>query len=103
MGILSTLFGQSTNQLTEYIAKGAIYLDVRTEREFNTNHIKKALNIPLQELLYRIDEIKKAGKPVIVYCASGARSSSATRFLKQNGIDAINGGGISKVRYAIFS
>ncbi|WP_411895835.1 rhodanese-like domain-containing protein [Winogradskyella sp. A2] len=102
MGILSALFGQSTNQLAEYIEKGAIYLDVRTEKEFNTNHIKTAINIPLQELNYRVDEIKKTNKPIIVYCASGMRSANATSFLKQNGIDAINGGGISKVRNAIF-
>jgi rhodanese-related sulfurtransferase len=102
MGILSALFRQSTNQLAEYIEKDAIYLDVRTEKEFNTNHIKTAINIPLQELNYRVDEIKKTNKPVIVYCASGMRSANATSFLKQNGIDAINGGGISKVRNAIF-
>lgn len=102
MGILSALFGQSTNQLAEYIEKGAIYLDVRTEKEFNTNHIKTAINIPLQELNYRVDEIKKTNKPVIVYCASGMRSANATGFLKQNDIDAINGGGITKVRNAIF-
>ena len=102
MGILSALFGQSTNQLAEYIEKGAIYLDVRTEKEFNTNHIKTAINIPLQELNYRVDEIKKTNKPIIVYCASGMRSANATSFLKQNGIDAINGGGIFKVRNAIF-
>ena len=34
----------------------------------------------------------KLGKPVITCCRSGARSGSAATILKQNGIDAINGG-----------
>lgn len=102
MGILNALFGQSTNLLSEYIEKDSLLLDVRTESEFSNGHIASAINIPLPELNYRVDEIKKAKKSVIVYCASGMRSASATRFLRQNGIDALNGGGMAKVRKSIY-
>ncbi len=101
MGLLNLLFGNSANQLIEYIANDSIILDVRTKPEYHTNHIKSALHIPLQELNHRVKEIKKLNKPVIVYCASGMRSANAANFLKSNGVDAINGGGIAKVRAAL--
>ena len=98
MGLLNALFGKSTNNVAEYIEKGAIILDVRTKSEYEGGHIKNALHIPVQELGNRIDEIKKLNKPVIAYCASGMRSGSASSMLKSNGIDAINGGGISSLQ-----
>ena len=98
MGLLNALFGKSTNNVAEYIEKGAIVLDVRTKSEYQGGHIKNAKHIPLQELGNRINEIKKLNKPVIAYCASGMRSASAASILKSNGIDAINGGGISSLQ-----
>ena len=38
------------------------------------------------------DKLKSFEKPVIAVCRSGARSGQATNFLKQNGVDVINGG-----------
>lgn len=98
MGLLNILFGKSTNNIAEYIEKGAIILDVRTLSEYQGEHIKNAMHIPLQELKSRFDEVKKLNKPVIAYCASGIRSGSATSILKSNGIDAINGGGIGSLQ-----
>ncbi len=40
----------------------------------------------------KVLEIKKMNKKVIAVCRSGARSGQAASFLKQQGIDAINGG-----------
>ncbi|MBO8126861.1 MAG: rhodanese-like domain-containing protein [Firmicutes bacterium] len=59
-------------------------VDVRTEKEFAQGHIEGAINIPLQELADRYDEIP-SDKPVIVHCKSGARSSYATAFLQMLG------------------
>lgn len=98
MGLFNALFGKSTNNVAEYIAKDAILLDVRTRGEFQGGHIKKAVHIPLQELNNRFKEVKKLNKPVIAYCASGMRSGSATSILKSNGVDAINGGGINSLQ-----
>ncbi|MCA0133290.1 rhodanese-like domain-containing protein [Winogradskyella alexanderae] len=102
MGFFNILSGKSAEELMEYIEKGAVLLDVRSDREYFLDHIQSAVHIPINELEYRVDEIKKSNKPIIVYCASGMRSANATRFLKQNGIDAINGGGISTVRKSLF-
>lgn len=98
MGLLNALFGKSTNNVEEYIAKNAIILDVRTIGEYRGGHIKNAKHIPLQELNNRINEIKKLNKPVIVYCASGMRSGSGASILKSRGVDAINGGGIGSLQ-----
>jgi len=98
MGLLNALFGKSTNNVAEYIAKDAVILDVRTLNEFQSGHIKNALHIPVQELGNRFNEVKKLNKPVIAYCASGMRSGSATSMLKSKGVDVINGGGMGSLQ-----
>ena len=39
-----------------------------------------------------IDKIKSWNKPVVVVCRSGGRAGSALSYLKNAGVDAINGG-----------
>lgn len=84
--------GNDAGKISEYIENGAIILDVRTPMEFREGHVKGSINIPLQELTSRYNEIKKQNKPVIACCRSGARSGSAATFLNGKGIDTINGG-----------
>jgi rhodanese-related sulfurtransferase len=94
MGLLDFLgFGNKSNSIQEFKEKGAVIIDVRSQGEFAGGHIKGAKNIPLNEIGNKINDIKKLNKPVIACCASGMRSSQATSILKQNGIEAINGGG----------
>ena len=90
MGILDFLgFGTKTNDVQEYVQKGAIILDVRTPSEFKDGHIKGSKNIALQTLNGQVETIKKWNKPIIACCKSGMRSAQATSILKQNGIDCI--------------
>jgi phage shock protein E len=94
MGLLDFLgLGNKSESIQEFIEKGAVIIDVRSPGEFAGGHIKGSKNIPLNEIGAKINDIKKLNKPVIACCASGMRSSQATSILKQNGIDAINGGG----------
>ena len=94
MGILDILgFGNKSNEIKEFVANGAIILDVRTPEEFKEGHIKGSKNIALHSLNAKIAEIKKWNKPVIACCRSGMRSAQATSILNQNGIECINGGG----------
>ena len=94
MGLLDFLgLGNKSESIQEFVEKGAIIIDVRSPGEFSGGHIKGSKNIPLNEIGAKINEIKKLNKPVIACCASGMRSSQATSILKQNGIEAINGGG----------
>lgn len=67
----------------------AILLDVRTVREYNRRHIAGFVNIPVDELRERLNEIKP-GKPVYVICESGLRSYIASRILEGNGYETYN-------------
>lgn len=67
-------------------------VDVRTPGEFMGGHVAGSINIPLNEIQRRVDEIKALPQPIILCCASGNRSSQATGFLKSCGIDCMNGG-----------
>ena len=93
MGIFDFLFGNKKKQVQEFLDKGAIILDVRTQREWDNGHIKNAKHIPLDQLRNQVAKLKKMNKPVITCCASGARSAQAVQILKSNNIDATNGGG----------
>ena len=67
-------------------------VDVRTPGEFMGGHVAGSINIPLQEIQERLDEVKALPQPIILCCASGNRSGQATSFLKSKGIDCSNGG-----------
>ena len=66
-----------------------ILLDTRTAREYSSGHIEGFVNIPVDELRDRLDEIEP-GKPVYVICQSGLRSYIATRILEGYGYEAYN-------------
>ncbi len=74
-------------------------IDVRTRAEFSGGHVANSLNIPLQEIQQRLEEIKKLPQPIVLCCASGNRSGQATAFLKSIGIDCENGGSWLDVNY----
>ena len=67
-------------------------LDVRTPQEFTAGHIPGAVNIEVDQLRSRLDEIPK-DREVAVYCQVGQRGYLATRILRQNGFSASNIGG----------
>lgn len=66
-------------------------LDVRTTREYNRRHLKNAINIPLDVLNSKVNELEKEKeKLIIVYCKSGNRSVKASRILARNGYLPLN-------------
>lgn len=68
--------------------KDAVVLDVREQGEFSNGHITGSKHFPLAALEKRGDDLKKfARKPVVVVCASGARSRSACATLKKLGFE----------------
>lgn len=71
----------------ELVAAGAFLLDVRTAGEFAGGHLDGATNIPVSDLGDHLDQVPN-DKTIVVYCASGARSASATRALRAKGYDA---------------
>jgi len=61
-----------------------LVLDVRNINEYESSHIKGALNIAVDELRFRLDEVPR-GRPIVLHCKSGFRSHLALRILKENG------------------
>lgn len=63
-----------------------LILDVRTEREFAAGHLEDAMLIPVQDLQRRLAELSAHKQdPVLVYCASGNRSTVAAKLLVDAG------------------
>ena len=64
-------------------------LDVRTPREFERGHLPGAVNIPVDALRDRLQELDP-NKEVLEYCQVGVRAHTAQRILSQNGFKVRN-------------
>ena len=81
--------------------ENATVIDVREPYEFNHGHNQGAINIPLNQVLGRSEEIAKMSKPLILVCQSGNRSGMAVSMLKAKGVDELyNGGSVNDVEMA---
>lgn len=67
-------------ELKDMDLSGTTLIDVRTSDEYNLGTIRNAINIPVDELRQRMNEIP-ADKPVIVFCAIGLRGYIALKIL----------------------
>lgn len=75
-----------------------LLLDVRTPREFKAGHLKDALLIPVQELKRRLNELSDfKEQEILVYCATGNRSTVAAKILNDNGFKRV-----SNLRHGIY-
>ena len=92
LGILFlTMITAKAQTLAERInAKNATLIDVRTPEEFAKGTAEGAINIPLEEIGTRWQELK--GKEnVVLFCRRGIRAGKAQDILKKNGIASVNG------------
>jgi len=64
------------------------FVDVRTVEEYKQGHVPGAINIPVQVLADRLNEVPK-DKQVYVYCESGVRSAKAAKLLATSGFTNI--------------
>jgi rhodanese-related sulfurtransferase len=76
-------------------------IDVRSRGEFAGGNVAGSINIPLDEIQGKVEEIKAMKQPVVLCCASGNRSGQATYFLQAQGIDCENGGSWLDVNYQL--
>ncbi len=84
--------GISVENMNELKTQGALVVDVRTSGEFAQGSAPGSLNVPLDELAQRLGELDR-DKPIILCCASGARSMYALRFLQQAGYSDVHNAG----------
>ncbi|WP_461206739.1 rhodanese-like domain-containing protein [Clostridium sp. DL1XJH146] len=78
-----------------------ILLDVRSEEEYEKEHITNAVNLPIDSINQKANEvIQDKGTKIIVYCQKGKRSKKATKMLYKLGYKNIyNLGGIENWPY----
>jgi len=68
--------------------QGALLIDVRSAAEFASGNAPGSVNIPLQELGSKLQEIPTT-VPVVLCCASGSRSGMAKMMLKRKGYQKV--------------
>ena len=91
------------NMLKELVKKSStVVVDVRSSWEYETGHKPGAKNIPLEEVPYKVEELKSMKSPIVFYCRSGNRSGMAVSILKQNGVaNVYNGGGLGDMQFLL--
>lgn len=64
----------------------AIIIDVRDEEEYLESHVQGAINVPVYEILEKINKIVKNKDDIIIlYCKTGKRSKMAKKILEEEG------------------
>ena len=95
----------SVEQVKEDLDEGKdfILLDVRTVEEYEAGHIEGAINIPLKDLAYEVEnEIPDTKETIYLYCRSGVRVITAGHILHDLGYENVyNMGGILSWPYEI--
>lgn len=80
------------SELKKQMDKGEkiLLLDVRSDAEFNMGHIKGSINIPIEQISIRIDELPyEPSLQIVVICTSGSRSVYAAFFLRAYGYNNV--------------
>ncbi len=77
------------HEIDKIVADGGLIIDVRDANERDHGFIKNSINIPVNELRDRLDELPK-NKPIYITCQVGLRGYLATRILKGNGYHPVN-------------
>ncbi len=68
--------------------RNMVILDVRGQSEYDSGHLQNATLIPSTELASRLYQLDKQ-KDILVYCASGGRSATASQLLADNGFPSV--------------
>ena len=68
----------------------SVFLDVRTNEEYNAGHIPGAILVPVDQVEQSTIVKKLKNDSIIVYCHSGNRSLKASRILEKQGYKVYN-------------
>lgn len=86
-----SLFKSISSTQAEKLIKDSsdlIIIDVRRYSEFKQGRIPNAINIPVEELEWEIEELKEnIDKPILVYCKAGHKSALACQMLEEEGFN----------------
>lgn len=68
-------------------------VDVRSPMEYEMGNVEGSINIPMNEVVDRLEELRGM-QPMVVFCQSGNRSGQVLQYLEAQGFDKVwNGGG----------
>jgi phage shock protein E len=80
--------GQSSARLGDPARDGAVVIDVRTPGEYARGHVAGSTNVPVDEVVHRIEEVvPDKTTPLVVYCQTGRRSETAAELLEGQGYE----------------
>lgn len=104
LNILSGISHMATwSEVLELPSEDYMLVDVRSQEEFNNGHVKNALNIPVDSLRQRLNELDRT-KTIVEYCQVGIRGYIADRILSENGFRVLNvTGGYKTIKSLNFS
>jgi CoA-disulfide reductase len=89
------------HEIDNIVANGGLLIDVRNPKEREFGYIEGSINIPLDDLRDRLNEVPK-DQPIYVSCQVGLRGYLACRILKNNGYDVKNVDGGWKTYSSVF-
>ncbi len=70
----------------QLLNEGALIIDVRSISEYQSGHLPKVINIPLDNIESQIrNKAKDLNKPILLHCQSGMRSGVACKKLASMG------------------
>ena len=72
----------------EMAQAGGLFVDVRYRDEMGQGYVLNSVNIPLDEIKHRLDELPK-DRDLLVFCRYGRRSEAATNLLQKNGFERV--------------
>lgn len=81
-----TLSSVKFDEAEQMVAAGAKWLDVRYPNEYDESSIDGSMNVPLNSLRLKVDNLDAETK-YIVYCDTGVRSSTGAFLLTERGFD----------------
>lgn len=96
-GIVACGESQTTDSDAMLLNEKTVLIDVRTPGEFEQGSVAGAINIPVDDITSRIQDLpadKEA--PITVFCLSGGRSSHAKVLLEEQGYSNVTNGGTYK-------
>lgn len=91
-GFSARMSGLSREAIRALVDQGALVLDVRTPAEFGQGHVPGSRNVPLDRLPSQLQTLDRS-KPILVCCASGARSAAAKAILDRAGFTGVRNAG----------
>ena len=89
----------ATQNISNSVEQNFVYVDVRTDEEWNEGHVDGAIHVTLADVEAGKTEILPKDKELRVYCRSGRRSAQAIEALKKQGFtNLVNAWGMKDVK-----